>query len=79
MSNGLYGSDAPYAGLPFRFDATAGGYYAKTASSYELGKLKIYYFFEQPTPGGVTPPGLSSVIIPTYLFKYVIVPGPEGY
>ena len=78
VPNGLY-STVEYASLPFTFELGSAGYSARLASTYEPGKLRIYYFYNQPVSGGTTPPNLASVIVPTYLFKYVIIPGPEGY
>jgi hypothetical protein len=67
-----------YTSLPFSMRSSSVGYSTKIAFAYEPGKLRIYYYYEI-ADAGATVPDISTAVVPPFTFKYVIIPGTEGF
>ncbi|HEY9262093.1 collagen-like protein, partial [Chitinophaga sp.] len=60
--------------LPYDIRNFNVGYLTSFKFNYEAGKLRIYYMFVQ-TDGSATVPDIYNAVIPSYDYKYVVIPG----
>jgi hypothetical protein len=79
VPNGLSGTSTQYTLLPFSVRSFNVGYLTRTSFAYETGKLRIYYYYEQTDAAGAAAPNIITATVPTYSFRYVIIPGSEGF
>jgi hypothetical protein len=66
----LGGSPVAWAPLHYQYLAFGSAYYINIAFAFDVGTLKLYYFFT--TNDGSVPPSLTDVTIPDQTYKYVI-------
>lgn len=74
---GTFGGDnTSWSPLPYDIRGYDLGYLTSIKFNYEAGKLRVYYLIVQtdavPTK---TVPSVSTITIPSYDYKYVIIPG----
>ena len=69
---GLTTTASQWAQVPYELLSFSGDYMINIASAYEIGILRIHYFYER-VKDGVTIPNVFSETVPAYDFKYVIV------
>jgi len=67
-----------YTSLPLSIRSSSVGYSTKISYAYEPGKLRIYYYYESGDAGATTP-DIANTVVPPFTFKYVIIPGTEGF
>jgi hypothetical protein len=67
-----------YTLLPYSIRSLNVGYLIRISCAFEAGKLSIYYYYEQ-TDSRAPVPNISTAVLPTYSFRYVIIPGAEGF
>lgn len=67
-----------YTMLPYSIRSMNVGYIIRISCAFEAGKLNIYYYYEQ-TDTRAPVPNISTAVLPTYSFRYVIIPGAEGF
>ena len=79
VPNGLVATSTQYTLLPFSIGSFSTGYLTNIKFAYETGKLRIYYYYQRTDVAGAAPPDIFSTTVPTYSFRYVILPGAEGY
>lgn len=62
--------------LPYDIRGFNVGYYTAIKFNYESGKLRIYYMYVQTDSAPAQAvPSISTAVIPSYDYKYVIIPG----
>ena len=69
---GLTTTATQWTQVPFEILSFEGDYLINFASAYEIGKLRIHYFFEKVNDAAVIP-NVFTETVPNYEFKYVIV------
>lgn len=79
VPDGLAGTSTQYTLLPFSIGSFSTGYLTNIKFAYETGKLRIYYYFQITDAAGAAPPNIFSFTVPDYSFRYVILPGAEGF
>ncbi len=67
----LAGAPVAWAPLPYQYLAFGSGYFYNVAFTYDVGKLKLYYFHTTNVQG-TAPPSPATVTLPDKTFKYVI-------
>lgn len=59
--------------LPYTFQVLfPSSYYHNYMFEYRLGKIRLHFFWSA-APGGTVPAGLSTFVIPSFSFKYVVI------
>ncbi|MEO5564708.1 MAG: hypothetical protein ABIR18_14780 [Chitinophagaceae bacterium] len=79
VPNSLSATVSQWTLLPFTIGSFSTGYLTEVKYTFETGKLRIYYYFERTDAAGAAPPNILSFTIPTYSFRYVIIPSTEGF
>lgn len=79
VPNGLTPSSTQYTLLPFTLQSFQTGYMIRVSYTYEIGKLRIYHYYEQTDVAGSQAPPISAATIPTWSFKCVVIPGSDGF
>lgn len=77
VPNGLTSDLTAWSLLPFSLKSFDGSYFISLKCNYEIGKLNIYYLYEQ-TNSAATIPYIFSAIVPDYTFKYIVIAGITG-
>jgi hypothetical protein len=70
----LIGSDSSWEQLPVSMLSFGDTYWYKFASRIGIASVKIYYWHESNTTG-TAPPAVTSVVVPTRPFKYIVISG----
>lgn len=60
--------------LPFAFVAFGSQYYHQFHYRYDVGNIRLHYFWT-PNGGGTVPSGLSTYAIPDHTFRWVVIAG----
>ena len=63
--------------LPFSLKSFDGNYFISLKTNYEIGKVNIYYLYEQ-TNSSATLPLIFTATVPDYIFKYIVIAGSTG-
>lgn len=81
MDNGLvqvyftpYETKTPYSSLPYSRQNSQATYNFNLDYTYEMGKIRLLFFLSA-VYGAPAPPYVATWDIPSYTFKYVIIPG----
>ena len=61
--------------LPYDVRGYNVGYITNFRFNYEAGKLRVYYMFVQTDAASATVPDIYTAVIPSYDYKYVVIPG----
>lgn len=61
--------------LPYDIRNSNVGYFTSFRFNYEAGKLRVYYMFVQTDAALATVPDIYTAVIPSYDYKYVVIPG----
>jgi hypothetical protein len=76
--NGIDGIPNQYTLLPFSIPSFATGYLTRIQFAFEAGKIRIYYLYETTDAASATP-NVFIATVPTFTFRYVIIPGSAGF
>ena len=71
---GLTSTLTGWTQLPFSLKSFDGNYFISLKTNYEIGKVNIYYLYEQ-TNSSATVPNIFSATVPDYIFKYIVIAG----
>ena len=63
--------------LPFSIKSIDGNYFISLKTNYEIGKVNVYYLYEQ-TNSAATVPFIFQAEVPDYTFKYIVIAGSTG-
>ena len=63
--------------LPFSLKSFDGNYFISLKTNYEIGKVNIYYLYEQTNSSAILPL-IFTAIVPDYIFKYIVIAGSTG-
>lgn len=74
--SGFGGEPNLWTPLPYQILAFGGEFYYNLNYTYDVGELKLYYYYT-PNSSGASTPSVSDADIPDYAFKYVIT-APEA-
>src|SRR5881394_1218438 len=66
---------AGWTSLPFTFLEFGNQFYYNFRYKYEVGKIRLHYFWSPNGSSGTVPDGLNTYTLPDYTFKYVIIAG----
>lgn len=69
---GLTTTPTQWAAVPFELLSFNGDYMINIAAVYDIGKLRMYYFYELVNQSA-TLPNVYNVTVSKYYFKYVII------
>jgi hypothetical protein len=71
VPDSLVGDPNSWAPLPYQYLAFGSAYHYNVAFTYDVGRLRIYYF-HTTNDAGVAPPSPTTITLPDKAFKYVI-------
>jgi hypothetical protein len=74
---GLTSTLTGWSQLPFSLKSFDGNYFISLKNNYEIGKVNIYYLYEQ-TNSAASVPNIFSATVPDYTFKYIVIAGTAG-
>ncbi|RAJ88133.1 hypothetical protein CLV59_101900 [Chitinophaga dinghuensis] len=67
---------AVWAPVPWQISSFVTGYLINVSYTYDIGKLRVYYMFLPTDHAPTSPiPNISTVTVPSFDFKYVIIGG----
>lgn len=69
-----YESKPDYTSLPYSRQNAQYVYNFNVDYTYQLGKIRLFFFFSKSF-GAADPPNINTWVIPSYNFKYIIIPG----
>jgi len=75
VPQGLNGTPSAWSELPFSIRGFNVGYMTSIRSSYDVGKLHVFYMLEQTDAAFVGLPNIFNMVVPDYTFKYVLIAG----